>query len=312
LQTTAAAKPIRSGKSLSGRALLLRRLLPYLFLIPVFVSMGLFKYYPMITALVKSLYEWNGANVNEFVGMANYRRLFTDSAFYSSLRNIVYFTAGYAAIQLTFPLLGAVLVYHVRKNRLRGFFQTAFLLPLVVPSIIIFLLWRWIYASNGVINTLLQGLGLEAWQHAWLGESATALGAVLFVNFPWVGSLSFLLFLAGMTAIPKELYEVGALEGMSPWKRFRLLELPFLKPQVRLVLLLAVIHQMQSFENVLVLTNGGPGFSTLTPALYLYKKGFEYNEFGYASAIGTVLFFVLLVFTLLMQKTSGNGRMPES
>lgn len=288
-----------------------RRLTPYLFLIPVFASMGLFKYYPLAAALVKSLYEWNGANIDVFVGLRNYAVLLADGTFYISLRNMAAFTIGYAAIQLTLPLIGALLVYHLRSNRWRRTVQAAFLLPMVVPAVIVYLLWRWMYASDGVINKLLGGIGLEEWKHAWLGESSTALGSILFVNFPWVGGISFLLFMAGLTAIPRELYEVGILEGAGPWQRLRRLELPMLRGPLRLVLLMAVIHQVQSFENVLVLTNGGPGFSTLSPALYLYKKSFEYNEFGYASAIGVILFAALLGFTLLLQRTMRTADAPE-
>lgn len=164
------------------------------------------------------------------------------------------------------------------------------------------MLWRWIYLSNGVLNTLLRQLGLDSWTHAWLGDSTTALASIVFVNFPWIGGIYFLIYLAGLLTISPELYEVGKLDGMNGWQRFWYIELPLLRNQIRLVVILAFIHQYQSFENVLVLTNGGPGFTTLTPALYLYKKGFEYNELGYASAIGVMIFLILILFTFVANK----------
>jgi raffinose/stachyose/melibiose transport system permease protein len=279
----------------------------YAFLTPIFISMGLFKYVPFFTALLKSFYEWNGANINKFVGFANFNRLLHDMTFYISLKNIALFTLSFLVIQLTFPLLGAVLVHHLRHSRLKSTVQSLFLLPLVVPSIIIFLLWRWMYASNGVINSFLGFMGLDTWKHAWLGESATAIGAIVMVNFPWIGGISFLIYMAGLSAISVDLYEVGKMEGISPLRRFWSIELPLIRGQIRFVLLLSFIHQFQSFENVLVLTNGGPGFSTLTPALYLYKMGFEYNELGMASAIGVVIFMLLLIFTVWIQRAIRNA-----
>lgn len=160
--------------------------------------------------------------------------------------------------------------------------------------------------GNGIINTFLESAGLGSWTQAWLGDSGTALWAIVFVNFPWVGGISFLIFLAGLVSIPKELYEAGTIDGMGTFQRIVYLELPQLITQFRLVLLLACIHQFQSFENVLVLTNGGPGYKTLTPALYLYKRGFEYNELGYASAIGVALFAVMLLITMVVNRSVGS------
>ncbi|MDQ1913650.1 sugar ABC transporter permease [Paenibacillus sp. GD4] len=294
-----AADPVRTEEAsrLKKKRLIKKHVTAYAFLIPIFVSMGLFKYYPLFTAIVKSFYQWNGANLNTFLGWQNYAKLFQDPTFYVSLKNAAVLTVIFVLIQLTLPLYAAIGVFHSPK-KLQSIYRVLFLIPMVVPHVIVFLLWRWIYMGNGVLNTLLRQLGLEAWVHAWLGESATALGALLFVNFPWIGGIYFLIYLAGLITISKELFEVGSIEGMNAWQRFLHIELPLIRNQIRLVVILAFIHQFQSFENVLVLTNGGPGFSTLTPALYLYKKGFEYNELGYASAIGVVVFLILFLFTL--------------
>lgn len=274
----------------------------YAFLLPIFVSMGLFKYTPFFTAIVKSFYEWNGANINRFIGFDNFARLFGDPTFHTSLINIVIFTVSFVLIQLTFPLYAAVALYRIGRQGIQNAYKTLFLVPMVVPYIIIYLLWRWIYAGEGAINQLLQLVGLGQWTQSWLGDSDLALGSIVFVNFPWIGGIYLLIYLAGLITIPQELFEVGKLEGLTGWQRFRHIELPLLRNQIRLVVLLAFINQFQSFENVLVLTNGGPGFSTLTPALYLYKQGFEYNELGYASAIGVVVFVILTLASVLSNK----------
>jgi raffinose/stachyose/melibiose transport system permease protein len=283
----------------------------FLFLTPIFLSVGLFKYTPFVHAMIKSLYEWNGANVNRFVGLANFSALLSDPTFYKSLQNIGLFTVSFVLIQLFFPLLAAVAVFRLKHSRAQSFFKSAFLIPMVVPHIIIYLLWRWIYVGDGLLDRLMQALGLESWIHAWLGESGTALWSIVFINFPWISGIFFLIYLAGFISIPQELFEVGQMDGMNGWQRLWRIELPLIRNQIRLIIILAFIQQFQSFENVLVLTNGGPGFSTLTPALYLYKKGFEYNELGYASAIGVVVFILLMICTLAANRFIKPAQLTE-
>lgn len=270
----------------------------YAFLIPVFAVLATFKYVPFFQALIMSFYDWNGANVKTFVGLDNFAALFKDGTLYASIKNILIFTGSGVLIQLTVPLIAAVLVFHVKGQRLQNLFKLWFVIPLVIPSIVIYLTWQWIFAGDyGVLNQLLERLGLESWTHAWLGESKTAIWSVIFVNFPWIGGITFLIYLAGLMGISGELFEVAKLDGMNVWQRFRHLELPLVRSQLKLVMVLTIIQQIQSFENVLVLTNGGPGQSTMTPALYLYLQGFSYSKMGYASAIGLMLFLFLLLLT---------------
>ncbi|MFE5322613.1 carbohydrate ABC transporter permease [Paenibacillus sp. NPDC056579] len=270
----------------------------YAFLLPVFAVLATFKYVPFFDALIMSFYDWNGANVKQFIGLRNFIDLFQDPAFYVSLKNMLTFTVTGVIIQLTVPLLAAVLVFHVKHQKLQNAFKLWFVIPLVIPSIVIYLTWQWIFAGDyGVLNEFLELVGLESWTHAWLGESKTALWSVIFVNFPWIGGITFLIYLAGLMAISNELFEVAKLDGMTVWQRFIHLEFPLVRSQLKLVMVLTIIQQIQSFENILVLTNGGPGQSTMTPALYLYLQGFSYSKMGYASAIGLVLFFFLLLLT---------------
>jgi raffinose/stachyose/melibiose transport system permease protein len=272
----------------------------YLFLIPVFLTMGLFKYYPFLTAISKSFYDWNGSNLNDFVGFENYVKLLKDEEFLRSMRNIVFITVSYVIFQLTFPLIAAVGVFHFINKKMQGLYKTMFIVPMVVPSVIIVLLWKWIYlGEGGMLNQFLITIGLPSLAHQWLGDSSTALAAIIFMNFPWIGTISFLLYLGGLVSISPDLFESGKLEGMNSWQRLIHIEIPLIKNQIRLVIILAFIHHFQSFENVLLLTSGGPGYSTITPALHLYKQGFEYNSFGYASSIGVIVFLILVVFTIL-------------
>jgi raffinose/stachyose/melibiose transport system permease protein len=279
----------------------------YAFLIPIFLVLGTFKYVPFFDAVRMSFYDWNGANVKDFIGLDNFVRLFQDDTFYAAMKNIGIFMISGVMIQLTIPLIAAVLVFHVASAKLQNALKVWFVIPLVIPSIVIFLTWQWIYAGEyGVLNEFLELVGLDSLTHAWLGESKTAIWSIIFVNFPWIGGINFLLYLAGLMSISSELFEVSKLDGMNAWQRFFRLELPLVRSQIKLIMVLTIIGQIQSFENVLVLTNGGPGDSTLTPALYLYTTGFSYNEMGYSSAIGLVLFIILLLLTLINNKFIKN------
>lgn len=274
----------------------------YFFLIPIFVFLALFKYEPFLVAIVKSLFKWNGANVNEFAGLDNFVLMFADRSFLASLRNVVYLTLGALAANLTLPLIAAVLVYHLRSRRLANSVRVLFILPLVVPGVVVIRIWSTIYEQGGALNQLLKLIGLGSYTHAWLGEQSTALWALIFYNFPWIGGMFFLLYMAGLMAIPGDLFEAGNMDGMNRWSRFWRLELPMLRSQIKLVVMLTVISQIQNFELPLILTNGGPGDASLTPALHLYNRAFTHNELGYASAIGVVLFIIILLLTVINNK----------
>jgi len=253
-------------------------------------------------------------NIKEFIGFDNFVRLFGDKVFWQSIKHVSFYMVFGVIIQLTAPLIAAVLVFHVKKLKLQNFLKISFVLPLIVPNIVIYLVWRWIYRGDmGVLNEFLKLIGLEQLATPWLGDSSTAIWAVVFVNFPWVSGVigiisgvSFLIYLAGLMSIPRDLFEVAKIDGMSAWRRFISIEFPLIRSQVKIILILTIISQMQAFENILVLTNGGPGNETITPALYLYQRAFTYSEFGYASAMGVVMFIALVTITFISQKYIKN------
>jgi len=288
----------------SGKISLVRRIWKarqaYYFLIPAFAALFLFKYGPFVVAIFKSFYQWNGANINRFIGFDNFARMLQDQSLHESLRNIVILTSGALVANLTFPLIAALLVYHIGKKRLAEIARVLFIIPLVVPGIVLIHIWSWIYASRGgVLNELLKLIGLESWTHSWLGESATVIWALVFYNFPWIGGIFFLIYLAGFMSISPELFEAGEIDGMNRWNRFWRLELPMIRSQIKLVVMMTLIMQIQNFELPLILTGGGPGDASLTPALHLYNRAFLHNEMGYASAIGVMLFLIILCITVV-------------
>ncbi|PRX71984.1 raffinose/stachyose/melibiose transport system permease protein [Cohnella sp. SGD-V74] len=279
----------------------------YAFLLPAILLLSTIKYYPFFTSVVESLFDWNGVNINRFIGFGNYAELLGDEKIRVAFANVFKISAATIAIQLTLPLLAALLVFRIRNGTLQNFLKVGFIVPLVVPMMVLVLLWRWMYSGDfGLVNQLLEAIGLAGWKHSWLGDPSTALWAIVFVGFPWVAGLPFLLYLAGLQSISSDLYEVADLEGAGPIRRLLSIELPLLASQIRLVLMYAVLQAFQLFEAPYILTNGGPGISTITPALHIYDQAFNYGRFGYASSIGVLLFAVLLALTLVIQRSVKN------
>jgi raffinose/stachyose/melibiose transport system permease protein len=274
----------------------------YLYLLPVFLIMGTFKYYPAFTAIVMSFYDWDGHKYIQFVGLNNFADMWKDTTFLASIKNISVIAAFEVLKTLTFPLFAAELVYWMKSKKGREIYKLLFVIPMIVPNMVIILMWKWIYNPTfGALNQALGLFGLNTNQ-AWLGSADTSLLSVILVGFPWIGGVAFLIYLGGLQAIPEELFEAARMDGAGGWYRFFRIDLPLIFGQMRVLVLLSLIHAMNSFENVLVLTNGGPGYYTMVPALHLYQQGISFNKMGYASAIGVFMFVIVLLLTILSFK----------
>ena len=274
----------------------------YLFLLPIFLFLCTFKYYTFLTAIIESFFQWNGANLNNFIGWDNYISLFHDEAFWISMKNLLIIMVCNVLISLTFPLAASIMVYSLQNRKIANFFKILYIVPMVVPSMVVLLMWQWIYSfDTGALNEFLRLIGLDNLVHSWLGDSATALGSIIMIGFPFVGAqgLQFLVYLGGLMNISTDIMESADLDGICWWQRIFYIELPLLRSQLKMFFMLAIINSMQAFENVLVLTNGGPGRSTLTPALYMYNQAFGYSNMGYASTIGVVLFIIIMILTVI-------------
>jgi raffinose/stachyose/melibiose transport system permease protein len=174
-------------------------------------------------------------------------------------------------------------------------------IPIIVPFIVVMLVWRSILAAQplGVANAVLESIGLAHLQQPWLGDPSIALRSVLFVGFPWVGAVGLLIFYAGLINIPEPLNDAVKIDGGHVLQRIWFLDLPLIIGQIKVVLVLSLINSIQELAGILVLTGGGPAFSTTVPALHMYKSAFEGDRFGYASAIGLVMFVLILGITYL-------------
>ena len=278
-------------------------LILYVLILPAIVIIGTFKYIPFVSSVYRSFFNWNGAHINIFVGLDNYITLFRDIHFHAAARNILYVGVFTVVVNLIFPFIAAELVHNVRNRRMQNFFKLSFIIPMVVPAMVITLLWRWILGGDfGAFNMLLNQIGLGNLARPWLGLPQTSLTAILFIGFPWVSGLPFLLYLAGLQSIPTELYEVAGIEGATPWQRLWYLDIPLISSQRKLVITFMTIQAFQFFDRPFVLTGGGPGTATLTPALFLYQRAFDRNQFGYASSVGVVLFLFVIGLTFFNQR----------
>jgi len=272
----------------------------YLLLLPTFILILIFNYYPAASALYHSFFDWNGANINKFSGINNFIVMAHDTILWQSFGNLLQLTLISVVISLIFPLGAAALIFHLRDLRLAYFYRVLFVVPLVVPSLVVLLIWRFIYSPNlGLLNQILKIVHLEGWVRPWLGDFTLALYAIMFIGFPWVAGIGTLIYLAGFQGIPAELLDSAAIDGASTRQRFFFIEIPLVMSQIKLVLILTIIGSIQSFTTILVMTNGGPGTKTMVPGLFLYRNAMQYNKMGYACAIGTVLFLITLVLTYL-------------
>lgn len=281
----------------------------YLLLLPTFLLLLIFNYYPAFSAIYHSFFDWDGANFIRFTGLSNFiNLLFNDPTIPLSFLNTLKLTIASLIINLTFPLLAAALIFHLKNLRSAYFYRVLFVIPMVVPAMVIYMIWRFIYSpTNGLLNNLLNAVGLGHLARPWLGDFQLALYAVVFIGFPWVAGTSTLIYLAGFQNIPIELLDAVAIDGASAWTRFWRIELPLVVGQIKLIVILTLIGSIQGFVPIMVMTNGGPGESTMVPGLYLYRNAMYYNKMGYACAIGTLLFLIIITLTYLNLRYLRSG-----
>jgi raffinose/stachyose/melibiose transport system permease protein len=286
----------------------------YMLILPTFVLLVVFSYLPILQGLRYSFYRWDGYRAH-YIGLENYRNLLRDPALIVSWKNVSFILLFQLATQLTMPLLVAWLIYRLPHDRPRYWFRVLFTMPMVVPNVVVWLIWIFMYAEYGGINSLLSDIGLRklvlgatGTPRAWLGDPDTALLAVLFVGFPWVLSVNMLLYLAGLEAISTEILDASVVDGASAWSRFWYIELPMIMGQVRLITVLTTIRVLQGFQDILVLTAGGPGYSTMVPGLRMAYAAFHFQQasriprMGYGCAVAVVIFMAIVVVTIANMK----------
>jgi len=281
-----------------------RALACYAVLLVPLALLAVFVYLPVVWAFSKSLFEFEIGGESTFIGLSNYIEfLAADPTTYVGLVNMLIFTGAAVAIRLTVPLIVAKLIVSLQGERWRHVYRVVFLLPVVVSGVAVLLIWSGlIYSQNGLLNEFLRVCGMERWCRTWLGDPSTAMAAVIFIGFPWVGGFEVLIYYAGLSAIPDSVNEAAALEGCTGLRKFLLIDVPMVISQLKLMLVLTIIAGIQGFQNLLIITRGGPGYATFVPGLQMYYNAFSYQRFGYACAIGVILFLLIFGLTVINMK----------
>lgn len=277
---------------------MLRKLTPYLFILPALSVYCGFVVYPMLDSLIISFTNWDGlSEQRDFVGLANYEKIFHDPVAILALKNNLIWTV----VMVVVPtILGLLLALGLnRKFPGKTLFRSFFYAPAILPLIGVAGIWAWMYDPNlGLINVTLRALGLQALTHQWLGDPSTALYAVMIAGI-WQGlGFPMVLYLAGLQSIPSDQYEAARIDGAKPLRQFWHITMPWLSETHIVVVTLGVIGSFKVFDLIYSMTYGGPGQTTQVLASWQYFQTFQFFHAGYGSALTWVIALILLVVTI--------------
>lgn len=266
----------------------------YLFTLPALFVLGAFFIYPILLTAKLSFTDFTGVGIAKNVGWKNYERIFTRSRYVEALQVTLLFTLIVVSVQTLFGLFFAALLH--RLQGVRNLCRAALFLPAMMSFVIVGYVWQFIYSPfNGGLNSLLGAIGLESWQHNWVGDPNTALFALAFAHIWMFVGYTTAIFLAGYAGIPQELDEAARLEGTSAWQRFRHIEIPLLAPSFTINVILSTIGTLKTFELPFIMTRGGPDGATRTLSLHIIDSLFGKYKFGFASALSIVMLLLVIV-----------------
>lgn len=269
----------------------------YGFLLPNLIGFAIFTFFPVVAALFISLTDWDLLQAPEWVGLENYRTLFSDPLFGQVLKNTALYVLGTVPLQMALALLVALAL----NQRIPGqlFFRTAYFMPVVASTVAVALVWRWIFNYDfGLLNSFLYMIGIQDPPN-WLGSTRWALVSIIIMSIWQQVGYSMVLFLAGLQGVPQQLYEAAEIDGAGSWGQFAFITLPMLSPTTFFILIIGIINSFQVFDQALIMTQGGPANATNTIVYHIYRNAFQFFKMGYASAMAWVLFAIIFVVTLL-------------
>lgn len=281
----------RSMKSLHGT-----NRSAYLYLAPILIGLSVFTVGPVIASLFLSLTHYEIGLTPQFVGAANYRDLLASRLFWQVAGQTFYYALLYVPVSIGVSLSLALLIE--RKTRGLAFFRTVYFLPVVTSTVAAAIIWSWLYNGDvGLLNYLLSLLGITG--PKWLRDPHWAMPAIALMSVWKNAGYNMMILLAGLSQIPTDYHEAARLDGAGGFRRFRTITLPLISPVLFFVVVVTTIGAFQVFEQTYVMTNGGPGTSTLTLSYYIWQMAFEFFDLGRASALGYLFFLIVLVFTFL-------------
>ena len=283
-----------------------RRLNCYVLILPTLILVGLFCYYPAFSGLFYSFFEWDGALHREFAGLGNYIEALTDKRLLWAFFIILIFVMA-NMVKMIPSIIVALVIFHLKSKRSQYIYRVLFVVPMIIPGVVMILMWRFFYEPNvGALNRLLDALGIINLSSPpmWLASPYLVIPSIIFMGFPWVGVVSVLIFLAGLQGIPDSVYEAADLDGCGAFRRIFAIELPLILSQVRLTMVLMIIGTLGGFEQILLLCNefGGPNGVANVPGLYMFRMAFMEGRVGYACALGMIVFLIIMGLTIINEK----------
>lgn len=298
----------RRGRQAQGNpsAVIRGRATPYLYLLPAFLVYAGFLLYPLVRAGQFSLYDWPGFGPSTFVGLGNYVDLLGDRRFLAAIWHALVLIFFYSILPL---IVGLVLAAVLRRGQVRGlgFFRVVIFMPQVIALVVVAVAWYQIYSPRGLLNDILQLVGLGEFARGWLGDPTFALPAVGMIGFWLQTGLVMLLLLAGMGRIPNDLYEAARLDGAGPVREFFAITLPSVRGEIATALVLTIIAALKTFDLVYVTTSGGPGTATTVPSYEVYNRAFNLKQVGSASAVAIVLTLLVFIINVFVSRI-GEGK----
>jgi multiple sugar transport system permease protein len=276
------------------------RLTAYVFLLPNILGFLAFTLIPIVVAGGLCFVKWDFANPMEFVGFRNFLKLFRDDGFQISFVNTIYYSIVTVPVTMA-AALGLALLLHQKLKGMK-LFRTIYFFPYISSMVAVAVVWGMLYHPDmGPINQFIKLLGVHN-PPGWINSVVWAMPAVMLMSIWKQVGYYMIIYLAGLQAIPEHLYEAATIDGANGWNKFRHVTLPMLSPSTFMISILLVINSFKVFDQVVIMTDGGPGRATNVLVYYIYQQAFQYFKFGYASAISMVLFLLVLVVTIIQFK----------
>lgn len=278
-----------------------------LFLLPALILYSVILIYPVLQGVFRSFYEWDGLSTAEFIGLGNYRELFSDPLLATSLKNGLLFALVLVVFQIG---LGTVLALVCADPRTRGrkLLKTAYFIPVVLSVTVVCQLWIAMYdPTNGLINRLFELLGIP-YQQNWLTSPTQSIIAIAFVNAWQFMGYQFALLYAGVKSIPEDYFEAATIDGCSKWRAHLHVTLPLMRETYKFCFIIAITSGIGAFVQMLIMTNGGPGTSNYTLTFMIYRYAFAESNYGYACAVSVLLVLISLVATVVINRVFDRGQ----
>lgn len=294
----------------------------YLFLLPSLLLVITFSYFPATSAIYHAFFEWQGGDFKQFIGLDNFRRILTDKTLLESFVTVcILIVANF--FKMIPSIFVAVMIHRLSSEKWQYWYRVLLVLPMIVPGLVTLFIWKFFFDPNlGVLNGLIDffhfktiliyadqilgwgGVFQESSPIPWLSSPELIIPSLIIWGFPWIGAVGVLIYLSGLQSIGEEVYEAAEIDGISSFQKFIYIEFPLILTQVRISLILMIIGTMRDFhlQYLLLGENGGAGSRGMVPGLWMFNRAFIAGEFGYACAIGIVLFAFILILTWIQNK----------